>query len=164
MTVKAEVIQHSKLLLEYDTVLAMYGVGEITAVQLIAELVDVRRFANRGSIIAFAGIDPEVNESGSYTSKSNPASKRGLPHLRKTLYQVVSTYLKRSPVGEPVYRFLDKKRSEGKPYYVYMTTAANKFLRIYYARVRERLNALDAEAHAPKNHGPPLQVVVWAAL
>jgi hypothetical protein len=39
-----------------------------------------------------------------------------------------------------VYQFLDKKRSEGKPYYVYMTAAANKFLRIYYARVKEFLN------------------------
>ena len=33
---------------------------------------------------------------------------------------------------DAVYRFMDKKRSEGKPYYVYMTAGANKFLRIYY--------------------------------
>jgi transposase len=69
-------------------------------------------FANRGSIVAFAGIDPEVNQSGKQESKSNPATKRGSPHLRKTLFQVVSTYLKHSPVNEPVYQFLDKKRSE----------------------------------------------------
>ena len=144
MIVKAEVIRLAMLLPEYETVLAMYGVGEITAAQLIAELGDVRRFANRGSIVAFAGIDPEVNESGSYSSKTNPATKRGSPHLRKTLYQVVSTHLKRSPADEPVYQFLDKKRSEGKPYYVYMTAAANKFLRIYHARVKECLSALDS--------------------
>ena len=140
MTIKAEAIRLAKQLPEYDTVLAMYGVGEITAAQLMAELGDVRRFANRGSIVAFAGIDPEVRESGSYSRASNPASKRGSPHLRKTLFQVVSTHLKRSPADEPVYQFLDKKRSEGKPYYVYMTAAANKFLRIYYARVKECLN------------------------
>lgn len=35
---------------------------------------------------------------------------------------------------------MDKKRSEGKHFYVYMTAAANKFLRIYYARVTEHLN------------------------
>jgi len=142
-TIKAEMIRLASLLPEYHTVLAMYGVGEITAAQLIAELGDVRRFANRGSIVAFAGIDPEVNESGSFFSKSNPASKRGSPHLRKTLFLVVSTYLKRSPADEPVYQFLDKKRTEGKPYYVYMTAAANKFLRIYHARVRDCLNVLD---------------------
>jgi len=143
MTVKAEVIRLAKLLPEYDTVQAMYGVGEITGAQLMAELGDVRNFANRGSIVAFAGIDPEVNQSGSYQRESNPASKRGSPHLRKTLFLVVEKYLMRSPADEPVYQFLDKKRAEGKPYYVYMTAAANKFLRIYYAKVKEALNAME---------------------
>ena len=139
MAVRAEAISLAKQLPEYETVLSMYGVGEITAAQLIAELGDVRRFANRGSIVAFAGIDPEVNESGTYSRESNPVTKRGPGHLRKTLYQVICTYLKKSPTDEPVYKFLDKKRSEGKPYFVYMTAAANKFLRIYFARVKEAL-------------------------
>ena len=38
---------------------------------------------------------------------------------------------------------MDKKRSEGKPYYVYMTAGANKFLRIYYGRVNEYLASLE---------------------
>jgi transposase len=145
MTVKAEVIRLAKQLPEYELVVSMYGVGEITGPQLIAELGDVRRFDNRGSIVAFAGIDPAVNQSGTYSRVSNPASKRGSPHLRKTLFQVVDTHLKRSPPDEPVYRFLDKKRAEGKPYYVYMTVAANKFLRIYYAQVKAFLNEHDPE-------------------
>ena len=91
------------------------SVGEITAAQLMAELGDVRRFANRGSIVVFAGIDPEVNESDSYASKSNPASKHGSLHLRKALFQVVSTHLKCSPADELVRQFLDKKRAKGKP-------------------------------------------------
>ena len=139
--IKAQVIRLAKVLPEFDCVFAMYGVGDITAAQLIAELGDVRRFANRGSIVAFSGIDPAVNASGSYNRESNPSSKRGSPHLRKTLFQVVSCYLKKSPVDEPVYQFLDKKRAEGKPFYVYMTAAANKFLRIYFARVKEALAA-----------------------
>jgi len=143
-TIRAEVTRLAQQLPEYDTVRAMFGVGEITGAQLMAELGDVRRFSNRGAIVGFSGVDPQVNESGSFVPKSNPASKRGSPHLRKTLYQVVSTYLRRSPADEPVYQFLDKKRSEGKPYYVYMTAAANKFLRIYYARVKAFL-----ETHTP---------------
>ena len=138
--IKAETIRLAQMLPEYDCVTAMFGVGEITAAQLIAELGDVRNFANRGSIIAFSGIDPTVNESGTYNRASNPSSKRGSPHLRKTLFQVVSIYLKKSPPDEPVYQFLDKKRAEGKPFYVYMNAAANKFLRIYYARVKAALN------------------------
>jgi len=143
MTVKAEMIRLAKLLPEYDTVLSMFGVGDITAAQLMAELGDVRRFENRGAIVAFAGIDPETNQSGDYHRRSNPATKRGSPHLRKTLFLVVEKYLMRSPADEPVYQFLDKKRTEGKPYYVYLTAAANKFLRIYYARVKECLNAAE---------------------
>ena len=86
---------------------------------------------------SFAGVDLAIDESGKHISKSNPTTKRGSPHLRKTLYQIVCTYLKKSPADEPVYQFLDKKRTEGKPYFVYMTAAQNKFLRIYYARVAE---------------------------
>ena len=145
MVIKAEVVRLAKLMPEYDAVIAMYGVGDITAAQLIAELGDVRRFENRGAIVAFAGIDPEVSQSGKMKSESNPATKRGSPHLRKTLYQVATTHLKRSPANEPVYQFLDKKRKEGKPYFVYMTAAANKFLRIYHAKVKEYLNNLEAQ-------------------
>ena len=106
----------AKQLPEYDIVRAMYGVGETTAVQLMAEIGDVRRFPRRSSIVGFAGVDPAVDQSGKHSAKSVPTTKRGSPHLRKTLYQIVCTYLKRSlPVDEPVYQFLDKKRSEGKP-------------------------------------------------
>ena len=49
---------------------------------------------------------------------------------------------KNKPSDDPVYAFLDKKRSEGKPYYVYMTAGANKFLRIYYGKVKEYLASL----------------------
>ena len=47
-----------------------------------------------------------------------------------------------APANEPVYQFMDKKRSEGKPYKVYMMASANKFLRIYYASVKAHLNSL----------------------
>ena len=70
---------------------------------------------------------------------------RPLPVLtpfRKTLFQIMDGLIKRSPTEDPVYAFMDKKRSEGKPYYVYMTAGANKFLRIYYGRVREYLASL----------------------
>lgn len=143
VAMRTEMLRLARLLPEYDTVLAMYGVGEITAAQLMAEIDDVRRYPRRSSLVAFAGVDPAVNQSGKHEVQSKPTTKRGSPHLRKTLYQVVCTYLKKSPADEPVYQFLDKKRAEGKPYFVYMTAAANKFLRIYFARVKEYLAALD---------------------
>ena len=42
-----------------------------------------------------------------------------------------------------MFQFLDRKRAEGKPFYVYMTAASNKFLRRYYAKVRDYLATLE---------------------
>lgn len=141
--VKAEMIRLAKQLPEYDTVMAMYGVGDVTGPQLMAEIGDVRNFPRRSSLVAFAGVDPAVDDSGKKHTESTQSTKRGSPHLRKTLFQIMTIYLRKSPQNEPVYQFLDKKRAEGKPYFVYMTAAANKFLRIYYARVKECLTALE---------------------
>jgi transposase len=147
-TVKAELLRLAALLPEHGLVSSMYGVGDITGAQLMAEIGDVRRFTHRGALIAFAGVDPSTNQSGTYRAKSGPSSKRGSPHLRKTLFQIISAYLRRSPDDQPVYQFLDRKRSEGKPFFVYMTATANKFLRIYYACVKEYLGALEEISQA----------------
>lgn len=136
---RQEMIALAKQLPEYETVAAMYGVGEVAAAQLMAEIGDVRRFPRRSALVGFAGVDPAVYQSGKQEAQSSPMTKRGSPHLRRTLYQVVCAYLKHAPEDEPVYRFLNKKRAEGKHYFVYMTAAQNKFLRIYYARVKECL-------------------------
>ena len=127
---------------EYPVVMAMKGVGKSLGPQLIAEIGDVSRFTHKGAITAFAGVDPGVNESGSYEQKSVPTSKRGSSTLRKTLFQVMDVLIKTKPQDDPVYLFMDKKRAQGKPYYVYMTAGANKFLRIYYGRVKEYLSSL----------------------
>lgn len=124
---------------EYPIVLAMRGVGPSLGPQIMAEIGDVTRFAHRGSLTAFAGVDPGVSQSGTYEAKSRHASKRGSAQLRKALFQVMSVLLKTAPKDDPVFQFLDKKRREGKPYYVYMTAGMNKFLRIYYGRVKEYL-------------------------
>ena len=117
----------------------------------MAEIGDVRRFPRRSSIVGFAGVDPGVDDSGKHSAKSVPTTKRGSPHLRKTLYQIICAYLRKAPADEPVYQFLDKKRAEGKPYFVYMTAAQNKFLRIYYARVKECLEAFDAQQNSAQS-------------
>lgn len=124
---------------EYPVVMEMKGVGPSLGPQLMAEIGDVTRFTHRGAITAFAGVDPGVNESGTYEQKSVPTSKRGSAVLRKTLFQVMDCLIKTKPQDDSVYAFIDKKRAQGKPYYVYMTAGANKFLRVYYGRVKEYL-------------------------
>lgn len=142
-TLRAKMDQAASLLPEYPVVMEMDGVGHTLGPQLIAEIGDVTRFIHRGALTAFAGVDPRPNESGDFKRKSNPTTKKGSPHLRKTLFQIMDSLIKRSPVNDPVYAFMDKKRAQGKPYYVYMTAGANKFLRIYYGRVKEYLAALE---------------------
>jgi len=118
----------------------LYGVGETIGPQLMGEIGDVRDLASRKALIAFAGIDPGDNSSGKHESKSSPSSKRGSSLLRKVLYQAIAVYVQHKPVDEPVYLFYAKKRSEGKLFFVCTTAAANKFLRIYYARIKEHLD------------------------
>lgn len=141
---RSEMHRLAKQLPEYPVVMKLYGVGESIGPQLMAEIGDVRRFAHKGSLTAFAGVDPMPNQSGSYEAKSTSSSKRGSPDLRKTLFVLMTVLLQKAPPSDPVFQFLDKKRSEGKPYYVYMTAGCNKFLRIYYGRVREYLHSLDS--------------------
>ena len=120
--------------------MAMFGVGTVLGPQLMADSGDTRRFHSRKAITAFAGLDAPPYQSGTVDVKSRSISKRGSSSLRKTLFQVITVYLINAPQNEPVYQILDKKRSEGKHYYCYMMAAANKFLRIYYARINEVLN------------------------
>jgi len=136
---RTEMNRLAQQLPEYPVVMAMGGVGKSLGPQLMAEIGDVTRFAHKGSLAAYAGVDPGANQSGTHEAKSTASSKSGSPELRKTLFMVMSSLLQTSLANDPVFQFLDKKRAEGKPYYVYMTAGANKFLRVYYGRVKEYL-------------------------
>ena len=131
---------------EHGTIMGIYGVGKTYGPQLIAEIGDVSRFTHREALTAFAGVDPDVDESSQLKSKINRASKVGSARLRKTLFQIMTPLLQNASEDDPVYRFLDKKRSQGKPYYVCMTAGANKFPRIYYGTVKECLRNLEQKS------------------
>lgn len=139
---RAQMNQAASKLPEYPAVMAMDGVGPSLGPQLIAEIGDITRFSRRSALTAFAGVDPGANQSGGRNQKSVRTSKRGSPHLRRTLFLVMDVLLKTAPEGNKTYEFITKKQSEGKPYYVYMTAGANKFLRIYYGKVNEYLASL----------------------
>ena len=129
---------------EYPVVMKMFGVGPALGPQLIAEIGDVRRFHSKKALVAYAGIDVPPNDSGDISGRHRGMSKVGSSSLRRTLFLVMSVYLQKSQPDEPVYQFMDRKRAEGKPYRVYMMASANKFLRIYYATVKQYLDSLEA--------------------
>ena len=142
-TYRSEMNKLASQLPEYSVVMEMYGVGESLGPQLMAEIGDVRRFERKQSLVAFAGIDPAPSESGNYCSRSNRTTKRGSPYLRRTLFNIMKVHLQRAPADEPVFQFMDKKCAEGKPYYVYMIAAGNKFLRRYYGKVMAYFSSLE---------------------
>ena len=131
------------LLPEYTIVMEFRGVGRILGPQIMAEVGDVLRFEKKESLVCFAGLEAPPYESGKFESHNRTISKKGSPHLRAALFQVMDCLIKTQPVNDPVFQFLDRKRSEGKHYYSYMCAGSAKFLRIYYARVKEYLTALE---------------------
>jgi len=142
-TLRIEMKRLATLLPEYPVVMSMHGTGSITGPQLMAEIGDVCRFTHKGALVAFAGVDAPPYQSGTFEATSQRVSKRGSPHLRRTLFQICSIILQTAPYDNSIFQFMCRKRAEGKHYYVYMIAGANKFLRIYYARVKEYLNGIE---------------------
>jgi Transposase and inactivated derivatives len=135
----------SSSLPEYSMVMGMYGVGPTFGPQLMAEIGDVRRFHSKKALVAYAGIDAPPYQSGQMDVHSRSISKRGSPALRKTLFLVMGVIFQNALADDPVYQFMNRKRTEGKPYKVYMMASANKFLRIYYASVKAHLDSLEMD-------------------
>ena len=91
-----EMLRLSQQLPEFDTVMEMYGVGPSLGPQLMAEIGDVRRFSSKKSLIAFAGIEPQPNDSGKVVGNDKGISKVGSAVLRRTLFLIMTVFCKHS--------------------------------------------------------------------
>lgn len=128
----------AKSLPEFSVVRKMSGVGDVLAPRIIAEIGDVKRFHSASALIAYAGIDTPPYESGDFRASNRKITKRGSATLRKTGYEIIQALKVVQPQNDnAVYQYLIKKENEGKPLKVAKIAALNKFLRIYYSRVRE---------------------------
>lgn len=106
------------------------GIGDVLAASIIGEIGDFSRFSNPGKILAMAGMSPTTYQSGKLTGARSRMEKRGSSVLRHSLFlatQSVCCFV-------PEFRqYLDKKRSEGKHYYVAISHTAKKLVRLMYA-------------------------------
>ncbi len=127
----------AKTLPEYELVHSFNGVGDILTPLLIAEIGDIRRFTSGKALNAYAGNDAPPFQSGTYLGTRRHISKRGSTLLRKVGYEVILALKIYKPIQDPVYQFILKKQSEGKPKKVANMAGLNKFLRIYFAKVME---------------------------
>lgn len=144
-TILSQMQELAKSLPEFSVIREMPCIGDTLAPRIIAEIGDVRRFNNKHSLIAYAGIDAPPYQSGAFNAAERHISKRGNSYLRKTGYEIMQCLIQHKPIGDPVYDFICKKRLEGKCGKEAMIAGLNKFLRIYYGRVTELYKEIDEQ-------------------
>ena len=145
-SILTQMTEIAKQLPEYDLVMSMKGIGSSLGPRLMAEIGDPRRFHSAKALIAYAGIDVDPYESGTFKGTERHMTKRGSKIMRKIGYEIMDAVNKHQKIyaGDPVCEYFLKKREEGKPYRVAMFAAYNKFLRIYHSRVSALLNETEA--------------------
>lgn len=110
-------------------ILTIPGVGQNLGAMIIAEIGDFSRFDNPDKILAFAGCSPSTYQSGQLYSSHAKMEKRGSRHLRWALINAAAYVCNWEPTFSA---YLQKKRSEGKHYYVALSHAAKKLVRLLY--------------------------------
>lgn len=110
------------------------GIGMIAAATILAEIGDINRFKSSSALVAFAGIDPTVRQSGEFSSTHNHMSKRGSPYLRHAIFLAATTC---SFHNSPLNAYYKKKREQGKHHLTATGAVARKLTTIIYAVFRD---------------------------
>lgn len=110
------------------------GIGMIAAAAILAEIGDINRFKSSSALVAFAGIDPTVRQSGEFSSTHNHMSKRGSPYLRHAIFLAATTC---SFHNSPLNAYYKKKREQGKHHLTATGAVARKLTTVIYAVLRD---------------------------
>lgn len=109
--------------------LSIPGLGEISAATILSEYGDIKNFSSPNKMLAFAGLEPSVIESGTLQSNGKMV-KHGSSHLRYSIMNISMTILRYSPT---FYDYYLKKRSEGKCHRVALSHVSKKLIRVIYS-------------------------------
>ena len=115
---------------------SILGIGEVSAATMIAEIEDITRFDNPNKLLAFAGLDPRIYQSGTQEFKGR-MNKKGSVVLRRVLMNCAESILMYNPAFYSYYR---KKRDEGKSHRVAISHVARKLVRIIYKLETEHID------------------------
>ena len=118
------------------------GIGMIAAATILAEIGDLNRFKSSSALVAFAGIDPTVRQSGEFSSTHNHMSKRCSPYLRHAIFLAATTC---SFHNIPLNAYYKKKREQGKHHLTATGAVARKLTTVIYAVLR------DGKPYEPKS-------------
>ena len=111
------------------------GVGPVTGAIILAEIGDVHRFATPEKLVAYAGIDPTVYQSGQFTATQTRMSKRGSPYLRHALWQAAFMATRYDPQLQAFYQ---RKRAEGKAHGTAVGAVCRKLLHRIHIILKEQ--------------------------
>lgn len=123
--------QVSEFIKKSDNVItSIPGIGDMTAAIIISEIGDINRFNNPGQVLAFAGLDPSVKQSGTFNASSTRMSKRGSSLLRYALILAANNVQLNTKTFNDYY---NTKRLQGKLHYNALGHCAGKLVRnIFY--------------------------------
>jgi transposase len=110
-------------------IMSIPGIGVTLGPMILGEVGNIDRFSSAKKLVAFAGLDSVVSQSGRF-EKTGKISKRGSPLLRQALFLAANIARMNDDVLK---RFYDKKRSEGKHHYSALNAVAAKLLRVIYS-------------------------------
>ncbi len=112
-----------------STITTIPGVGETMSAMIISEIGDISNFSSPDKILAFSGLSPSTYQSGELYSSYAKMEKRGSKYLRYALFNASKLVCRYEPTFK---KYLAKKRKEGKHYYVAISHAAKKLVRLIY--------------------------------
>jgi transposase len=96
-----------------DLLESIPGIGPVLGAAIASEIGDIGRFPSAKALVAYAGLDPRVRQSGTSLCRNTRITKRGSPHLRHALYLAATIGQQREPGLKAYY---EKKRAEGRHY------------------------------------------------
>jgi len=117
------------------------GIGELTAITVVAEVGDINSFIKPKHLVAFFGIDSSVNESGKFKGNQNKISKRGTRMGRRALYAVALASIRKTRNGVPINKVLldyYKTNLDGKRAKVALVAIMHKILNYIFAVLRNQ--------------------------
>lgn len=109
-----EIIKIAETMDEYYLLLSIDGIGENLASRILAEIGDIKRFKTREALIAYAGLDPNISQSGQISGEHLSISKKGNKRLRCLLYLAVTCNIRVKKENAITY-FYQKKRQQSNP-------------------------------------------------
>jgi transposase len=116
--------------------LSIPGIGELSAASILSEYGDFKNFSNPNKMLAFAGLEPSIIQSGTLEFNGRMV-KRGSGYLRYTIMNISLSILKYSPT---FYDYYLKKRSEGKHHRVALSHVCKKLIRVIYCLEKNDIN------------------------